>query len=460
MEFGILTLIPPIVIIVFALVTKKTFEALLLGAIIAFIMTDGKGFLSTTVYTLAEVLGENTWMIMVFGVLGGFSILLEKSKGPMGFGKFLRKFANSEKKTLMIGWVLGILIFMDDYLNMLVVSSALKDTCDKHKTPREMLAYVMDSTGAPICILLPISTWAVYFATLGLAEDGMSVYGTEMEFYIQAIPYIFYGYTALLVVPLVILRIIPIFGPMKKAYQRVAETGKVYSDASAKYNLNIEEFDKRVAEQEENGEKLEGNLWNFVIPLGLVIIVTIITEDLLIGLAIAVIVQLVMYLPQKLLTFTGYCESLVEGFASMAYMMFITVGALTVTKAMDAIGMPDYVISLVLPYMNVHVFYAIAFVVVACLSFVTGSCWGVPAVTIPILIPLSIAGGADPLITFACIVSAAGFGSHACFYSDATVLTSKVSGIDNMEHALTQIPFALISAIIAIVSYLVIGFVM
>lgn len=457
-NFGILTLIPPIVIIVFALVTKRTFEALLIGAVVGFFMTDKWNVLGATVDGFSQVVSEQAWMILVFGLLGGFTFLLQRSKGALGFGKLLRKFANSEKKTLMIGWVLGIIVFMDDYLNILTVSTSLRETCDKHKTPREMLAYVIDSTGAPVCVLIPLSTWAVFYAGTVAAEPGMEAYGSAMSIYVQSLPFILYGWVAVIVVPLVVLGIIPKMFGMKKAYQRVAETGRVYSEKSDRYNKGITEFDKLMESEGMDDDEKAGNIWFFLIPLGVVLVVSIVTGDVLIGLAWSLVAMAALYLITRALSFGEFCEAFASGFASMVPMMFITIGALTVQVSMDGIGLPDYVINAVLPYMNADLFPAITFVVVAALSFITGSNWGIPALTIPILIPLAFAGGANPLIVFGAIVSGGTFGSHICFYSDATVLTSQASGIDNLEHAFTQLPYGILSALIALVGFVICGF--
>ncbi|MCI9598732.1 MAG: sodium:proton antiporter [Firmicutes bacterium] len=457
-NFGILTLIPPIVIIVFALVTKRTFEALLIGAAIGFFMTAKWGVLGATLDGFSQAGAENMWMILVFGLLGGYTFLLQRSKGAYGFGRFVRKFANSEKKTLIVGWILGIIIFMDDYLNILTVSTSLRETCDRQKTPREMLAYVIDSTGAPVCVLIPLSTWAVFYAGVVGEESGMAAYGSGMDIYVQSMPFILYGWVAVIVVPLVILGVIPKLFGMKKAYQRVAETGRVYSEKSDRYNQGITEFDKLMEEKGITEDDKAGNVLYFIIPLAVVITVSLWKDDVLVGLAAALVVMAVMYIPTKVVPFGEFCEAFASGFASMVPMMFITIGALTVQISMDGIGLPNFVIDAVLPYMNASLFPAITFVVVAGLSFITGSNWGIPALTVPILIPLALAGGANPLIAFGAIVSGGTFGSHACFYSDATVLTSQASGIDNMEHAFTQIPYAILSAIIALIGFVICGF--
>lgn len=452
-NYGLLTLLPPIVVIVFALWTRKTFEALLIGAVLGYVIAYKTGFFGPFIEGLQGVVADDIWMFITLGLFGSLVFLLQKSKGTYGFANLIEKLANSRKKTLITSWILGILIFMDDYLNILTVSASMRDLCDRHKTPREMLAYVIDSTGAPVCVLIPISTWAIFYGGVVGGEAGMEAYGTGMEIYLQSIPFIFYGWTAILVVPLVVLGIVPLVFGMKKAYDRVDTTGRVYSELSAKYNV-----DGQDARKELIGGEAKGNMWHFLIPLLVVVGVTIYTGDMLVGLIIAIVVALLMYLPSKVMTFSQFSENLAAGFAYMIPMLFILAGAFLIKRSMDEIGLPQYVINAVLPYMNAELFPAITFVVVAALSFVTGSNWGIPALTVPILIPLALAGGANPIITFAAIVSGGTFGSHACFYSDATVLTSQSCGIENLEHAFTQIPYALLSAIIAIVLFIISGF--
>ena len=451
-NFGLITLLPPIFVIIFALITRKTFEALILGAIIGYGIAYGTGFFTPFLDSLLGVISDDIWMFVTLGLFGSFVVLLQKSKGTFGFANLIQKFTNTRKKSLMTSWILGILIFMDDYLNILTVSASMRDVCDRQKTPREMLAYVIDSTGAPVCVLIPISTWAIFYAGVVGDQAGMEAFGSGMEIYIKSIPFIFYGWTAIIVVPLVILGVIPLLFGMKKAYERVENTGRLYSEASDKYNVGRNSLEELL-----DGE-VKGNVWNFLVPLVVIVAVTVYTGDMLVGLIAAIVVALIMYLATKVMTFSEFSENLATGFASMIPMLFILAGAFVIKASMDEIGLPQYLINGVLPYMNAQLFPAIAFIVVACLSFVTGSNWGIPALTVPILIPLALAGDANPILVFAAIVSAGTFGSHACFYSDATVLTSQSSGIENLEHAFTQIPYAIISAIIALILFVIFGY--
>lgn len=449
-NLGIITLLPPIIIIVFALLTRRTFEALVLGGIVGAIIGYGKDFFWTYLDYTQITIGENTWTILVVGIFGSLIAIMRKANATSGFTKLVLKYSNSEKKSMFIAWILGIIIFVDEYLNVLTIGNAMRTVCDQQKTPREMLAYIIDSTGVPVCMLIPISTQAVYWASMLAEEPTLAYLGGGMDIFIKTIPLSFYAIMATIVVPLVIIGVIPKIGPMKKAYQRTEETGMTYSPESAQFNTT-DDYDPDNA----------ASLWDFIVPMAAMIAATIyFAIDLLPGVIVGTAVAAVMYIVKKRITFKEFCEAFISGFADMFLMFAIIVSALTLQKVLADIGMSDYIIETVAPYVSPAILPAVAFILVAALSFVTGSCWGVPAVTIPIIVPLGAAVGADPLLTVAAILSSATFGAHACFYSDATVLTSSAAGIQNMDHALTQIPYALIAAGVALAGYLVAGFIM
>ncbi len=469
-NYGLISLLPAIFVILFALYTKKTFEALILGSIFTFVIVNKGGFFNPWLDSLYEVMmdGDTVWVILTCGLFGSLIALLEKSRGSFGFSKLMLKYSNTQKKSLLATWILGIIIFVDDYLNVLTIGSSMRTVTDKHKIPREMLAYVIDSTGAPVCVLIPFSTWVIFFASVFAKQPELQHLGSGLSMYYHSLPYIFYGWTAVIVVPLVILGVIPIIGPMKKAYKRVSEGGNTYSEKSAEYNTEIKS--DNYSNQQDISEMrdkidiaesdMDGKLVNFTLPILLLVIITVWTGDLLIGVLASIAVGIVLYLPFKVMTFDDYSKCILGGFANMIPMLAIIIGAFTFQRAASAIGMADYVVETVQPLMSPQLFPAITFVVVSMLSFITGSNWGVPAVTVPIIAPLAIAVGANPYLALAAIVSGGTFGSHACFYSDCTVLTSMSARIDNMEHALTQFPYALISAGMATVLYLIFGFIM
>lgn len=449
-NYGVITLLPPLLIIVFALVTKKTFEALVLGGIVGCVIAYGTSFFTKYLDFVQVTMSENTWIVLTVGIFGSFIAIMRKAKATSGFTALVLKYSNTEKKSLMISWIMGIIIFVDEYLNVLTIGNVMRNVCDKQKTPREMLAYVIDSTGVPVCMLIPISTQAVYWAGMLAEEKELAYLGEGMDIFIKTIPFSFYAMAATVIVPLVILGIIPKIGPMKQAYQRTLETGMTYSEASKRFNVDLDE-----AEIENS------SLWDFFLPMIALIAGTFCFDmDLLYGVIIGTVVASAMYLIRRRITFKAFSEAFITGFADMFLMFAIIVSALTLQKVLAAIGMSDFIVNSLAPYMSAALLPAMAFLIVAVLSFVTGSCWGVPAVTLPIIVPLGMAVGSDPILTVAAILSSATFGAHACFYSDATVLSSSAAGIENMEHALTQIPYALLAGGIAIIGYLIAGFVM
>lgn len=451
-NYGVITLLPPLLIIAFALITKKTFEALVLGGLVGCVIAYGSGFFGGYLDFVYETMSDtgNIWVILTVGIFGSFIAIMRKAKATSGFTALVLKYSNTEKKSMMISWIMGIIIFVDEYLNVLTIGNVMRSVCDKQKTPREMLAYVIDSTGVPVCMLIPISTQAVYWAGMLSEEKELAPLGDGMDIFIQTIPFSFYAMAATIIVPLVILGVIPKIGPMKKAYKRTLETGITYNEGSRRFNQDV---------SDDTDEK--SSLWDFFLPMIALIAGTFYFDvDLLHGVIIGTVVASAMYLIRRRITFNEFSEAFITGFADMFLMFAIIISALTLQKVLAAIGMSDFIVNAVAPYMNAALLPAIAFIIVAILSFVTGSCWGVPAVTLPIIIPLGMAVGADPILTVAAILSSATFGAHACFYSDATVLSSSAAGIENMDHALTQIPYALIAGGLAIIGFLIAGFAM
>lgn len=447
---GWLCLIPPIVIIVWAVITKKTFSALIIGAGLCYILMYGINFFGPAVDGMYSVLmdGDTVWVICLTIFIGVFIELVTNSGGVDALTQYILKFATNRKRTLLSTFVLGLCFFIGDVSNVGTVGAAMKKTADKNKVPREALAYVLDSTAAPVCIMVPVSSWGVYFAGVFMAEKSLGFTGDAMSNYLQVIPFMFYSMAAILVVGLFSAGLLPKFGAMKKAYARVDGGGAVYSDISA--SLNVEEI-------EEDGEHIPA--WKslmFIIPL-IVLVIWAIRGMFMEGAMIAIGIMAIMYIPMKIMTFSDFCKHCMTGFKNMLSPCIIIVGAFMVRDALVAMEMPEYISGAVGGILNPILFPAIVFVVVGALSFTTGSNWGVPAVMVPIIVPLALSIGCDPYIILAAIGCGGCFGSHACFYSDATVFTSAVCKIDNMDHALSQLPYCLLSAEIATIAFIVGG---
>lgn len=451
-SYGILCFIPVIVVIILALITKRTLESLLGGILVGWLIVSGKDFIWSTVDSAINTIADSgtVWLLIVCGLFGSLILLLQKSGGAIAFGNYLGSKAKGEKSSLIITWLLGILIFADDYLNCLVIGSTMKKVTDKYKVSREYLSYVVDATAGPVCILLPFSTWAVYSA--GLMEDnGLVAAGEGIKMYIQSIPFIIYPMVALILVPLTILGILPKLGPMKKADNRAKETGVLAPEGSVA--MTVPEV------QPQEGIKL--NLWNFIIPMLVLIAVTIIYDvDLLKGTVAAVIVAILMFLPQKLMTFNEAFDLVVEGFKGMLLPLAIIIAAFMLKDVNDQLGLTPYVIDAVKPYMNGSLLPGLTFLVIGALGFLTGANWGTWAISMPIVIPLAQSAGVSIPLVLGAMWAAGGFGSHACPWGDATVLSSTACGCNNFDHVKTQFPYAMIGGGISFIIYLILGFVM
>lgn len=384
-------------------------------------------------------------------MFGSLVAVITAARGTHAIADFLGKVCKSKKSTLLVSWLLGIVIFVDDYLNILTIGACTKKLADERKVPREALAYVIDSTGAPVCVLLPFSTWAIFFA--GVFYENTEIvnlgYGSAMSTYVHAIPFMFYAMSALLVVPLFIVGVLPKLGTMKKAYQRVEKTGMVYSPSSERFNKM----------ETEKTEATNSSIWDFVFPIATLIVVQLSTDDMFVAVISAILVAAILYLPRKRVTPNTFCDLWVQGFADSVSALMIIVAALWMRQASADLSLPAYVISIVEPFVSARLYPMVAFIVVALLGFISGSNWGIPAVCAPIIIPLGASVGSNLLLVMAAIVCGGTFCSHACFYSDATVITSNTCRIENMDHVYSQLPYAIISAIFACIAFLIAGFV-
>ena len=450
LNLGLVAIFITLFIIIGAVATRRCVECMIVGSMVAAIFLSGTGFLTTWSESLQNMLAENVWVMLVCLLFGGLISLLTDSKGSFGFSKYISKFCNSEKKTLMTTFVMGILIFVDDYLNVLSIGACMKKISDKQKLPRESLAYILDSTGAPVCVLLPFSTWAVFYASLFYEQESVQAISgvtNAMSAYVKAIPFCFYPIVALIVVFLFAMGWMPKLGAMKKAYKRVEETGKVYSDASRKYN------------HDEYEDEEDGNIWNFLIPMGVLVGVAVVTGDILVAVIIALIICFVMYVPRRIISVDEFLSSMIRGFGDMLPTLTMLLVTFVLKDISGQMGMTEYIIELAEPLLFATIFPAMVFLLGAILAFTTGSDWGMSSIITPIVFPLGAALGANPVLIMAAIISGGTFGSHACFYADATLLASQSSGVENMEHALSQIPYVIIASVISVACFVVAGFV-
>ncbi len=337
MNLGLAAIIITLCIIIGAVWTKRCLEFMIAGSIAAAIFVYHGGFLAGWGQSLQDMLSENVWVMLVCLLFGGLIGLLTDSRGSFGFSRYISKFCNTQRKTLLTTFIMGILIFVDDYLNVLSIGACMKKISDRQKLPRETLAYLLDSTGAPVCVLLPFSTWAAFYSSLFYQQDSVRSLGVKsaMQAYTMAIPYLFYPIITLIIVFLFCMGWMPKLGPMKKAYQRVEKTGQVYSERSRKYNHEAFEEDEA-----------EGNIWNFLIPMGTLVVYAVITNDILSAVILALILCFFLYVPRKILTLDQFLASVMRGFADMLPTLTLLLVTFVLKDLSARMGMTDYIIKI------------------------------------------------------------------------------------------------------------------
>ncbi|MEL7658117.1 MAG: Na+/H+ antiporter NhaC family protein, partial [Bacillota bacterium] len=367
--YGVISLIPVAVVIVTAIITKRALESLVLGTFVGAIIIAKSAWWGTWFdYSLTEI-GDSAYYIIMFGMFGAMIRILQYSGSALGFADIGAKVANSRKKTMIFTWILGIIIFVEDYLNALGVGVAMQTLTDKWKISREYLAFIVNSTGAAVCILVPFSSWGILYASQ-IEEVGVLEGVSGFSAYVNAIPFMLYAWIAVIMVPLFIMGIIPLYGPMKKAEERVTATGRVFPD----YHYEEEAFEGLVDDTKPS------SAWNFMIPMIVLIGIAIYTADIVFAVIISVVVAFIMLFIQKLMTLGQFCDHIVGGFKDMLYVTMLVLAAFVLQDFNDALGLTPYVIDSVAPILSPALFPAVTFLVIAGLAFATGSFWGVAAI--------------------------------------------------------------------------------
>ena len=445
-ETSLLALLPALVTVITAILSRRPIESLLAGVFVGLVMLEPAAALSNFSSILLEVMMDETiaWVIIVCGLMGSLITLLMRVGAASAFSRALSSKAQNSTSALLYTWLLGLVVFIDDYLNALAVGSSMRKVTDKFKVSREMLAYVVDSTAAPICVLVPVSTWAVFYAGLFM-DAGYAESGQGMALYVSAIPYMVYPIVAMLLVPLVAVGIVPALGMMKSAQQRAAE---------GTAPLPIDEGEEESLVDTEDRVRI----YHFVLPIVALLGFSIwYGLDVQIGVIMSVAITIILFGAQRLMAWTQMFDAVIDGIKIMLPALTMVVMAFVFKEVNDQLGLATYVIENVAPLMTPLMFPALTFLAMALISFATGSSWGVFAIAIPIILPLAETVGVSIPLAIGALVSASAFGSHACFYSDATVLAAQGSGCDVMDHALTQIPYALIAAAISCVGLTVLA---
>jgi Na+/H+ antiporter NhaC len=449
---GAIILIPTLVVFVLAILTHRPIESLITGSVVGLIMIHGTGFIQEFAATSVRVMMDETvaWIILVCGFMGSLIAIMIRTGATRSFTERMTNIARSKTSALMATWGLGILMFVDDYMNSLAVGSAMRSLTDKYRVSREKLAYVVDSTAAPISVIIPFSTWGVFFAGL-IVANGIAPEGQGLNYYISSIPYMLYAWVAVLMVPVVIRGGIPDIGPMKAAERRAQEEGKTVPPEA----LHIEQANQSIQPRED----IEPRLSMFLVPMVVLVAATLyFDKEFLIGIYVALGGTSIYIVATRMMGMHETFDTVIDGFKTMVEPLGVLVAAFILKDVNDVLGLAPYVVSVMEPILTPELLPAAIFVSMALVSFMTGSNWGVFVIVLPIVTALAVNLGADMPLVIGATLSASTFGSHACFYSDATVLTAQASGCTPFQHAVTQIPYALIAAAISVAGYLVLAY--
>ena len=463
------SLVPPLLAIVLALVTKEVYSSLFIG--VAFGALLYTGFQPWEAFNAFFSIMKDSMNlnILIFDVLLGMIIvLMAKSGGSAAYGNWAGKHIKSKKSALLATTGLGVLIFVDDYFNCLTVGSVMRPVTDRFKVSRAKLAYIIDATAAPICIIAPVSSWAAAVNSYVPADAGI----TGFQLFLRTIPYNLYALLTLAMVLYVSISGFD-FGLMRK-HEINAANGDLFSSGAG-------EFEQ--IKQEEGSSR--GHVLDLVLPVAVLIVsaigamiytgfldgaTDIITAfagcnaeiSLIFATSVTILFMLVLYLPRKVVTFKGFMDSFVEGFRLMIPAVAILIFAWSLKGVGDALGIASFVESVVGSNTSASVFIpAIMFLVAIFLAFSTGTSWGTFAILVPIVIAMF--PGADNIemmiIAVSAVLAGAVCGDHVSPISDTTVMSSAGAQSNHINHVSTQMQYAMVVAIVCFVGYLIAGIV-
>ena len=465
-------LVPPIVAITLALITKEVYSSLFVGILMGGILWAKFNFENTIVHVVNDGFVASiadSWdagILLFLVVLGIIGVLVLKSGGTKAYGEWALKHIKSRKMAQLATFFLGILIFVDDYFNCLTVGSIMRPLTDKFNISRAKLAYLIDSTAAPVCIIAPVSSWAAAVTS----SMGSSVMGhNTMEVFIECIPYNFYAiFTIVMIITICLLDFD--FGPMKKHETNAIENGDLFSTEDRPYENVIEE------KINENGHILDLILPIFVFLIPSCILCLIYTggffsgasfvdsfadADAATGLAmgsmIGLLITIVYLVLRKASTFDDLMDSLPKGFRNMVPAILILIFAWTLTSITKELGSSAFVTSVLADAGNLKNFLPAIFMVVACfIAFSTGTSWGTMGIMLPIVATFTDDYNLLLIGISACMAGAV-FGDHCSPISDTTIMSSAGAQCSHIVHVSTQAPYALTVAGVSFVFYIFAG---
>ncbi len=469
-------LLAPVIAIVLALITKEVYSSLIIGIVVGGFIYAGGNFETAINHVLFDGFvaslsdSYNMGIIIFLVLLGALVSMMNKAGGSAAFGRWASKHIKSRVGAQLATILLGCLIFIDDYFNCLTVGSVMRPVADQQKISRAKLAYVIDATAAPICIIAPISSWAAAvagFARGAGADSGMSLF-------VQAIPYNFYAiFTIIMMVFIAVSKFD--YGPMKLHERNALEKGDLFTSGTKVEGSDVDANPK-------------GKVIDLVLPVVVLIICCVFGmiysggffatgEDkagfieafsnsdasvgLVIGSAIAIVFAIVYLLIRRVISFKDAMSSLPEGFKAMVPAILILTCAWTLKAMTDSLGAKIYISQLVEGSAGAlqALLPAIIFIIAVGLSFATGTSWGTFGILIPIVLSVFEAGNPLMIVSISACMAGAVCGDHCSPISDTTIMASAGGQCDHLNHVSTQLPYALTVAGVSFVTYVIAGFV-
>ena len=471
-------LLPPIVAIGLALITKEVYSSLFIGILAGGLLYSGFSFTGTIEHVFVDgMIGQlsdswNVGILIFLVVLGTMVMLMNRAGGSAAFGRWSTEHVKTKVGAQLATIALGVLIFIDDYFNCLTVGSVMRPVTDKHNISREKLAYLIDATAAPVCIIAPISSWAA--AVTGFVDGA-----NGLTLFIRAIPYNFY---AMLTVAMMLTLTFAKFdyGPMKKA-EAERKLGGVNDPEPFSAMTGADD-------QPEPPVSPQGKVIHLVLPIIALIICCVIgmiytggffegesfvdafsnsdaSVGLVYGSVVALLITIIFYLCTKVLSFRECMNALPEGFKSMVPAILILTFAWTLKAMTDSLGAAEYVASQVEKVAAngalMSLLPAFVFLIGVFLSFATGTSWGTFGILIPIVVSV-FGGNMDNelmIIAISACMAGAVCGDHCSPISDTTIMASAGAQCEHIRHVSTQLPYALTCAAVSLVSYVIAGFI-
>lgn len=473
MEYGFLSLLPPIIAIILAIVTKQVTISLFMGIFLGELILNDFSIFGSIIASFEGMveLFKESWITKTFIFalfVGSILTLIVASGGVAGFVEFLtqkRQMIKSKRGALTLGFIIGVVIFIESSITSLIAGAITRPISDKFKTSREKLAYVCDSTSAPICSMIPLNAWGALLSGLIATQITAGVIsGNSIELLIEAIPFNFYAIVTLLMV-LYIIYTEKDFGSMKRAEIRAKNENKLFRDGAEIISKDLSEL---------KSEKTPDML-NMILPITLLTIMVPIglylsgdgdifkgsgSTAVFYAVIFTIFFSAIYYIYKRVMNLNEFLGHVYKGAGAMIPIVIILVFAFAIGDITQKLETGKYVASLVEGNLNPIFAPALIFLVASIISFSTGTSWGTFSIMMPIAIQMSVASEASLILSISAVISGGIFGDHCSPISDTTIVSSMATSCDHIDHVNTQLPYALVSGVISLILFVIFAWIM